>query len=172
MCQFYRRKEELIELLVPYFRAGLENNEYCMWVTAEPLDEESAKEAMRLAMPRFDRYLEKGQIEIIPHDRWYFRNGVLHLQMVLDSWIDKLNHALEEGYDGLRVSGNTAWLKRNDWESFAKYESDVNRVIGGYKMLAMCSYPLDKFVVTKLIGVLDNHQSALIRGPHEWTAVL
>ena len=83
MCQFYRRKEELIELLVPYFRAGLENNEYCMWVTAEPLDEEFAKEAMRLAMPRFDRYLEKGQIEIIPHDRWYLRNGVLDLQMVL-----------------------------------------------------------------------------------------
>ena len=172
MCQFYRRKEGLLELLVPYFRAGLESNEYCMWVTSEPLDEESAREAMRLAMPRSDRYLEKGQMEIIPHDRWYLRNGVFDLQMVLHGWIDKLNHALEEGYDGLRVSGNTSWLESKDWESFSEYEAVVNDGIGDCRMIAICSYRLDEFLVPKLIGVLDNHQGALFRRPHEWTVVL
>jgi len=33
LCQFYHTKEDLIEILVPYFKAGLENNEFCMWVT-------------------------------------------------------------------------------------------------------------------------------------------
>ena len=27
LCQFYHTKEDLIEILVPYFKAGLENNE-------------------------------------------------------------------------------------------------------------------------------------------------
>ena len=36
-CQFYQDKQDLIDILVPYFRAGLENNEFCLWVTSEPL---------------------------------------------------------------------------------------------------------------------------------------
>ncbi len=88
-CQFYETHEDLISILVPYFKAGLENNEFCMWVTAEPLDEKSAKEAIGKAMPDFDRYLEKGQIEIVPYGR-YFRDGKFDLQMLLGSGIDKL----------------------------------------------------------------------------------
>ncbi|MHC4720030.1 MAG: MEDS domain-containing protein, partial [Planctomycetota bacterium] len=32
-CQFYQTKDDLIDVLVPYFKAGLKNNEFCMWVT-------------------------------------------------------------------------------------------------------------------------------------------
>jgi hypothetical protein len=31
LCQFYQTKEDLIDILVPYFKAGLESNEFCMW---------------------------------------------------------------------------------------------------------------------------------------------
>jgi hypothetical protein len=37
-CQFYQTRKDLIDILVPYFKAGLENNEFCMWVTSEPLN--------------------------------------------------------------------------------------------------------------------------------------
>ncbi len=46
-CQFYDSKEDLLDILVPYFKAGLENNEFCMWVTSEPLREKEAQEALR-----------------------------------------------------------------------------------------------------------------------------
>lgn len=42
-CQFYETKGDLIDILVPYFKAGLESNEFCMWVTADPLDVEEAQ---------------------------------------------------------------------------------------------------------------------------------
>jgi hypothetical protein len=42
-CQFYETQEDLVSILVPYFAAGLEGNEYCIWVTAEPLGEESQR---------------------------------------------------------------------------------------------------------------------------------
>jgi hypothetical protein len=28
-CQFYQSKQDLIDILTVYFKAGLENNEYC-----------------------------------------------------------------------------------------------------------------------------------------------
>jgi hypothetical protein len=136
-CQFYKTPEDLLNILVPYFKAGLEGNEYCMWVTAAPLLEKSAREAMRKAIPDFDRYLEKGQIEIVPHDQWYLKGGVFDLQRVLNGWIDKLDHALKQGYDGLRITGNTAWLEKKDWKSFTEYEEEINRVIGKHRMIAI-----------------------------------
>jgi hypothetical protein len=37
-CMFYQTKGDLLDILIPYFKAGLENNEYCMWITSEPLN--------------------------------------------------------------------------------------------------------------------------------------
>jgi hypothetical protein len=125
-CQFYQTKEDLIDILVPYFKAGLENNEFCMWVTSEPLSEEEAKKEMRKAVPNFDQHLRSGQIEIVPHTDWYLKDGIFNLQKVLDAWTDKLNFALTKGYDGIRVTGNTAWLEKRDWKKFADYEEEVN----------------------------------------------
>jgi len=66
LCQFYRTKENLFDILVPYFKAGLEKNEFCMWVTSEPVDEKEAREVMRGAVPGFDQYLKTGQINLDP----------------------------------------------------------------------------------------------------------
>ena len=49
LCQFYQGKQELIDILVPYFRAGLESNEFCMWVTSEPLGSAHAKAVLASA---------------------------------------------------------------------------------------------------------------------------
>ena len=50
-CHFYETKEDLADLLVPYFKAGLENNEFCMWITSDPLGVAEAKRALRKALP-------------------------------------------------------------------------------------------------------------------------
>jgi len=42
-CLFYKTKDDLINILLPYFKAGLENNEFCMWVTGELLDEKEIR---------------------------------------------------------------------------------------------------------------------------------
>jgi len=171
LCQFYQTEEDLADILVPYFKSGLENNEFCMWVTSEPLVEEHAREAMRKAMPDFDRYLEKGQIEIVAHDQWYLKGGVFDLQKVLDSWIDKLDHALKQGYDGLRVTGNTAWLEKRDWGSFRDYEAEIDRVIGGYPMIVICTYPLGMCGAPEIIDVVSNHRFALTRREGKWVVI-
>ena len=35
MCHFYEDAENLAGALVPYFAAGLRNNERCIWIAAE-----------------------------------------------------------------------------------------------------------------------------------------
>jgi len=88
-CQFYKTKKDLIDILVPYFKAGLESNEFCMWVTSEPLMVAEAEEAIRKAVNDFDEYLRQGQIEIIPYNEWYLLGGTFDDDRVLKGWIQQ-----------------------------------------------------------------------------------
>ncbi|AKB47299.1 sensory transduction histidine kinase [Methanosarcina sp. Kolksee] len=170
-CQFYQTKQDLIDILVPYFKAGLENNEFCMWVTSEPLDVEEAKGALRKSIPEIDVYLEKGQIEIIPYTYWYVKEGIFDSQKVLNGWIEKLNRALANGYDGLRLSGNTFWLEKKDWNNFVDYEEEIDSIIGNYSMIALCTYCLERCSATEIIDVVINHQFALVKKEDKWTQI-
>jgi len=170
-CQFYQTKQDLIDILVPYFKAGLENNEFCMWVTSEPLGVEEAKEALRKDIPGIDVYLEKGQIEIIPYTYWYVKEGIFDSQRVLNGWIDKLNRALADGYNGLRLSGNTFWLEKTYWSSFVDYEEEIDSIIGNYSMIALCTYCLARCSATEIIDVVTNYQFALVKKEEKWVQI-
>jgi len=170
-CQFYKTKQDLIDILVPYFKAGLESNEFCMWITSEPLMVAEAQEAIRGAVGDFDKYLREGQIEIIPYNEWYLLGGTFDDDRVLAGWVSKLEQALARGYDGLRLTGNTFWLERNHWQAFTEYESKVNDVIGKYRMMAACTYNLDRCDGTAVIDVVKNHQFALIKQEGKWDII-
>lgn len=56
-CIFHETKEDMIDTFVPYFKAGLENKEFCLWVVPDSLKKEEALELLRKALPDFDHYL-------------------------------------------------------------------------------------------------------------------
>jgi len=171
LCLFYETEQDLTDILVPYFKAGLESNEFCMWVTSKPLSKAKAKDTLSTAVPEIDRYLEAGQIEIVPHEQWYFKDGVFDLQRVLKAWIDKVDQAVSAGFDGIRITGNTAWLESKDWNSLAEYERQVDSTIDEYQMLAICSYPLNRCGVSEILDVINSHRSALIRRQGKWESI-
>ncbi len=170
-CQFYDTSQDLIDILVPYFREGLAANEFCMWVTSEPLKVDEAKAALRAAVPNLDDYIDKGQIELLDYSEWYTRSGKFSADEVLAGWIDKLEAAQKRGYQGLRLTGNTFWLEKSDWDDFTKYEEAVNNVIGQYMMLAICTYSLQKCSASEMLDVVANHQFALIKRSSRWEIV-
>jgi PAS domain S-box-containing protein len=171
LCQFYETREDLVDILVPYFKAGLENNEFCIWITSEPLKVEDAKVALKKVIKNLDHFIIKGQIEIWDYSEWYTKSGKFDANNVLQGWVEKENRALKRGYDGLRLSGNTFWLEEKDWRNFTDYEEEVNRVIGKYRMIAICTYSLAKCGASEVIDVVSNHQFALIRREGKWVII-
>ena len=171
LCQFYETKEDLIDILVPYFKAGLENNEFCMWVTSKPLELQDAKVALRKAVGNLDEYLESGQIEFLDYSQWYTKSGKFDSDEVLRGWVDKHDRAIQSGFDGLRLTGNTFWLEEGDWRSFVDYEAVVDDVIGKYRMIAICSYALDKCRASEIIKVVSAHQYTLVRREGNWELI-
>lgn len=167
-CQFYLDPQDLTDILVPYFKAGLESNEYCMWITSPPLTKEEAEAALRRAVPQLDWFLREGRIEILPHSSWHLAGGSFDTKRVLRGWVEKLEKARARGLDGLRVTGNTAWLKKKDWKAFTEYEEAINSVAGQHRLLALCTYSLEKCGAPEILDVVRNHQFALVKGERGW----
>src|ERR1700758_4888172 len=74
-CLFYETKEDLLDTLISYCRSGLESDEYCMWIVAEPLTIEEATHALKDAMPDLDRYLADSRLEIASARDWFLPGG-------------------------------------------------------------------------------------------------
>src|SRR5882757_3974192 len=83
-CLFYETTADLLETSVSYCKAGLESQEFCLWVVAEPLTEEEARHALKRAVPDFDRYLADQSIEIVEARGWYLHNGTFDLNRVIN----------------------------------------------------------------------------------------
>jgi hypothetical protein len=60
----------LLETLSHYFKAGVENDELCVWVVPEPMTKNDV-DAMRWAVPDVDRHLADGNIELVARDEWF-----------------------------------------------------------------------------------------------------
>ena len=170
-CQFYQTKEDLVETLVPYFRAGLENNEFCTWITSEPLGVDDAKRSLKREVKNLDYYFEKGQIEILDYSQWYTKSGKFESDKVLHGWVEKEEQAIKKGFDGLRFTGNTFWLEKKDWRNFSEYEETINNRIGQHKTIAICTYSLDKCGTSDIIDVINNHKFALIMKEGKWIII-
>jgi len=170
-CHFYETRDDLLETLLPFFKAGLEAGEFCAWVVSEPLTEEGVWQALDRAVPRLDRYVSDRSIEVLQARDVYLAGGEIDLHRIIGNWGAKLERALSRGYEGIRVSGNTAWLEQKQWREFMEYETELNRGIGDQPMLVLCTYPLTTCGATEFLDVTATHQFAVAKRRGRWEVV-
>ncbi len=172
-CSFYETKRDLLDTLVPYFKAGLESKEFCMWVVSNSdlITIEEAKQALEQAVPNLNQHISEGNIEIFKENDWYLKESEFNLERMSKAWDTKLDRALALGYEGMRVSGDTFWLEENDWKDFNSYEKQLNDSIIGKSMTVLCTYSLSKSRAVEVLEVVHAHQFALARRQGEWEVV-
>ena len=171
MCLFYETTQDLLDTLVPYFKAGLEHHEFCLWILAEPLTEEDARGALRQAVPDLDRHLVERSIEILPYDAWYPTEGAFDLHSVIQGLQEKLAQALARGYAGMRASGTPVWRHEQGWWDFRAYEQELDGVIAHQRMIVLCTYPLAASGAADIFDVARHHQVVVARRRGQWEIV-
>ena len=170
-CLFYETQADLLETTVAYCKAGLESQEFCLWVVAEPLAVEDAKRALRRAVSDFDRYLADRSIEIVAARDWYLQDGTFDLNRVIGGWNEKLAHASARGYAGVRVTGDTAWLEKKDWKDFCEYEESLNQAVADQRLAVLCTYPLAACGAGEILDVVRTHQFAVTKRRGGWDVI-
>ncbi len=163
ICLLYKTKLDLLDLLIPYIQAGLTNHEQCICLTSQTLFMLRTRMALKKAIPDFDSYYKKGQIVFYDSKEWYQHSGKLKLDKARDNLFNRLNRALAKGYKGLRIYSNNTWLDDKGWNTFLLYEAQFDEVIKDYRMMSMCSYPLDKCNAMQMRDLISSHQSTLVK---------
>ena len=170
-CLFYETLMDLLEPLVSYCKAGLESQEFCLWAVAAPLTGEDVTHALKRAVPDFDRYLDDDSVEIVLASDWYLQNGRFDLKKVTDGWNEKLASASARGYAGVRVTGDSAWLEKQDWKNFCEYEDSINQSIVNQRLTVLCTYPLAAFGAEDILDVVRTHQFAVTNRRGTWDVI-
>ncbi|MFC1949716.1 PAS domain S-box protein [Chloroflexota bacterium] len=171
LCLFYGSSDDLVDILVPYFEAGLENNELCVWVCWEPLWAQEARIALGKKLRNLSAYIAKEQIEIVDYSKRHTTLGKPGFDEMVHFWIEKEMLAFKKGFQGLRLTGNTSWLEPEEWADFMRYESEVDKVIHTHRMLAICPYSLEKCGAAEVMDVVSHHRFALIRRKDKWEVI-
>ena len=157
-CLFYETKNDLLDTLVSYCKSGLESDEYCMWIVAEPLRIEEARAVLKDAVPKLDQYLADSRLEMVSARDWFLKGGNFDGKRLTDSWYEKLAGVSARGYPGIRVTGDTTWLTKKDWGQFCDYEDGLNEVIGNRRLAVLCTYPLAGCGAPEILDVVRTHQ--------------
>jgi PAS domain S-box-containing protein len=170
-CCFYETKEDLLETLVLYFKAGLESREFCVWVLSHALTVEEAKQALGQAVPDLERHLAQGDLEIHRSANWYLRDGRWDSRQVLQSWREKLDRGLAESYAGSRAAGDGGWVQNEEWMAFRDYEEQVNAMVADQRGIILCTYPLAATPGDQVFDVAHIHRNAVARRNGSWEMI-
>jgi PAS domain S-box-containing protein len=170
-CQFYESKKDLLDILIPYFKTGLERNEFCIWGVFYPLDVRDARNALRRAVPGADARMASGDIEIVPQSLWYRGDSADDLLLPIRDWETKLEKALARGCAGMRVNVSAAWLVQRDRRDLNAYEHKFSEMIANRRMILLCAYPLPAGQADEISSAGHTHRFAIARRDGSWQAV-
>jgi DNA-binding CsgD family transcriptional regulator len=168
ICLFYETKEDLLDTNAAYIKAGLDSNEFCVWAISEPIAEEEAWAVLRRDVPDLDQRAASGQFEILPGYEWYLPGDAFDSKRITSGWHEKLQLALNKGFEGLRISGNAFWLQSNQWKEFCEYEQELDGSLHDRPMLVLCTYSLGASRAVDLLDVARAHQFTVARRRGQW----
>ena len=168
ICLFYETKADLLDANAGYIKAGLDSNEYCIWAISEPITEVEAWAVLRRDIPDLDNRAPRGQFEILPGYDWYLKGDEFDSKRITSGWHDKLQFALDKGFEGLRISGNAFWIEHNRWNEFREYEKELDESLEDRSMLVLCTYSLGRSRAVDVLDVARTHHFTVARRQGQW----
>jgi DNA-binding CsgD family transcriptional regulator len=168
ICLFYETKEDLLDANADYIKAGLDSNEYCIWAVSEPITEEEARAVLRRDVPDVDQRAASGQLEVLEGYKWYLKGGEVDSKKITSGWHEKLQFALDKGFEGLRISGNAFWIESNQWKEFCEYEHELDETLEDRPMLVLCTYSLGASRAVDVLDVASAHQFTVALRHGQW----
>lgn len=147
---FCASEQELLDLLVPFVRAGLENNELCRWELRAPVTLQGATQALRESVPEYPKHASLGQIEFVE------RSGA-------DEAIGtRLETATRAGFDGLRLVRPA--VIDTEGQAIAPGVDSIPQ----HDVVAAFLYPSSELSAAGLLRAVQQHCFGLVHSSGAW----
>jgi len=152
----YDDAEELTELLVTYFKQGIERGEYCLWISPDKLATQGAKSELKKAGVDIEHCLASSQLEILPANP-FPENLTLLASSVKEFAEKRYKKALSGGFSGFRTNfdfKNTGNSLKSFLETCGKaVETEVFE--NNKSLTVLCTLPLEELSGRALLELME-----------------
>ena len=164
LCSIYNSQEEQFKVIIPFMIIGLEKNEKCIYIVNENTKEEMIDAFCKSS--DITKYIKSKQIEFLAETQVYLKNGFFDPDKLINFLKETEELAIQEGYSGLRLTGEMTWILSNldKVERLIEYEAKLNCLFSKSKTLAICQYSEKRFTPEILRDVLATHTKIVLNG--------
>jgi PAS domain S-box-containing protein len=171
LCHFYESKSDLLDFLISYFQAGLEQHEKCICTVFDPVNEQDLRAVIASAHPDWERRLATGDLEIIGSVQHGTAPAVDPGDLVA-GWEAKLVGALADGHTGLRVNEYPMALSNGDDQLLNAYEKAFAGFLADRPALVLSCYPMPVEATDPALEIGFCDQEAWTERDRQWSTVV
>lgn len=161
----YESQAEQFAVALPFVREGLERGERCCYATAESTERE-IRDALQRTGIDVDEALESGALSIHDARELYLDDGEFSMEQLFENLEEMATQATDrEGFAGLRISAEMAWLQDAaiEVDTFLDYEASVNHVFPETDLVGLCQYNRTDFPPAVIEEVVRTHPVLTVR---------
>lgn len=165
ICGFFDSEDERYDVILPYLKEGLENNEEVLNIL-ETTSYAHHAERLNAAGITYEEKLSTGQLKVLSADETYLKGGYFAADKMYKLLEETLIESKENGYDGVRACGDMAWALRGvaGTDELVEYEARLNQLTPQHSCSLICMYDINKFSGKTLADVLATHPYVILNG--------
>lgn len=164
---FYATRTDLVDTLVPFFKAGLDRDERCAWLWSDQKIRRALNASLRQSVPAFDRHLSSGRFQFVDGRPW-LRPDHFDAQGLIRMWAELSEQAVAGKDAGFRGAGDHTWLGHRDWREFSEFEGALHAFVVNRHILFLCTYPLSRLRAEDILDSARVHHLAIARRRGRW----
>ncbi|HWC30914.1 MAG TPA: MEDS domain-containing protein [Dehalococcoidia bacterium] len=163
-CHLFRDFSDQKGLVLPFFKRGLRDGEYCIYITAEQSVDDWCFEFQAYGVDVLAER-ERGALDIITGDAWYSGGDFNSVIKARDAWKLIQDHLLD--FSGVRIAGDAAWALSPTplpVSQLCHWEATANLVYEDMDVRAVCQYDLNRHSPAAIHSALRTHQTVVMDG--------
>jgi predicted DNA binding protein len=153
-------ESEVVDAVVSFFGEGLESGEWCIYVGSEET-QRAVSDGLTETGVDVSARVGAGDLSFRPPDGVYLEGGEFDATRTVELYEGLVDAAVSEGYDGVRIVGETGWIDDPgvdlDLDEWREYERRVDRIFRERPASGLCLYDRSRFSTELLSDVLCSH---------------
>jgi hypothetical protein len=165
ICGFFDSEDERYEVILPYLKEGLENNEEVLNILETTSYDNHCNRLRNAGIP-VEEKLSSSQLKVLSADESYVKGGSFAADNMYNMVEEALISSEEAGYDSIRACGDMAWALKNlpGTDELIQYEARLNILTPKHSCSLICMYDVNRFSGGAFADILATHPYVIING--------
>ncbi len=165
ICAFVDSREEQYEILLPWLKEGIDNNEEVLTILSSSLHSDHCSRLSQAGI-HVQETLEKKQLKIVATEKSYLHEDYFAAQRMFNIVEQAIIEAEKGPYSLLRACGDMEWALKNlpGTHELIEYEARLNFLTPDHDCSIICTYDVNKFSGGTIADVLATHPYIIMNG--------